>query len=63
MSKTSNVSRLTFHVLRHNISRLTSHVSRFMYHDGRLGKAITRVVGKPGSLRFRLAWGTFTIDR
>ena len=23
--------------------------------NGRLGKAITRVVGKPGSLRFRLA--------
>jgi len=26
--------------------------------DGRLGKAITRVVGKPGTLRFRLARDT-----
>ena len=55
MPKPSNISRLTFRVLRHIISRLTSYVSRRTYHDGRLGKAITRVVGKPGSLRFRLA--------
>jgi len=26
--------------------------------NGRLGKAIARVVGRPGSLRFRLARGT-----
>jgi len=31
--------------------------------NGRLGKAITRVVGKPGSLRFRLAQGISTIHR
>ena len=31
--------------------------------NGRLGKAIPRVVGKPGSLCFRLARGTSTIDR
>jgi len=30
--------------------------------NGRLGREIARVVGKPGSLRFRLARGTSTID-
>jgi len=31
--------------------------------NGRLGKAIAKVVGKPGSLRFRLARGTSAIGR
>ena len=61
MPKPSNISRLTFRVLRHNISRLTSHVSRRTYHDGRLGKIITRLVGRPGSLRFRLARDTLGV--
>jgi len=29
--------------------------------NGRLGKAIARVVGKPGSLRFRLAQNTLRV--
>lgn len=34
-----------------------------VFSNGRLDRAIARVVGKPGSLRFRLARGTSTIDR
>jgi len=32
-----------------------------MYLNGWLGRAVTRVVGKPGSLRFRLARDTLGV--
>jgi len=64
MPKPDNISPITYHGLHLTLhalrlpSRATPHVSPLTYHDGRLGKAIARVVGKPGIRRFRLARDT-----
>jgi len=57
---TYHVLRITYHVSRitYHVSRLTSHVSRLTSHNGRLRQTIARLIGKPGSLRFRLARDT-----